>query len=279
MSLQAQLDRLLPATPEPAETRADHLRILLLDIESYPALTWQWSLWDKFTPVERIVREGGLLTWAAKWYGEPDTMTGTYWGDGPDGMAERMHALMCEADAVVTYNGDRYDLPRLRTAVELDAGLGPVSPFASIDLYHTVKRVGGGMLSKKLGYVTDRLGIGSKVATGGFQLWVDAMPPELGGNGCPDAQARMVKYNVGDVADTLEPLYDALLPWITNHPHVALYAEDGSQRCQRCGSTSLVRDGMARTPLGAYRRYRCEGCRSWHRGRTRVAGVDVRGIR
>ena len=278
MSLQATLDRLLPAIPDDTTDRVRFLRILVLDIETYPALTWQWSLWDKFTPVERIVREGGLLTWAAKWYGEPDTMTASLWDDGEQGMAERLHALMCEADVVVTYNGDRFDLPKLRTYVELDSGLGPVSPFHSVDLFHTVKRVGGGMLSKKLGYVTERLGIGAKVAHQGFRLWVGAMPVELGGEGDPQAQADMLRYNVGDVADTLEPLYDALLPWIKGHPHVALYAEDGTNRCQRCASNALELKGRAYTPLGVFRRYRCGSCRSWHRGKTRLAGVDVRAV-
>lgn len=276
MSLQDTLDRLLPIPEQ--DPRVEHLRILLLDIETYPALTWQWSLWDKFTPVERIVREGGMLSWAAKWYAEPETEFSAYWSDGPQGMAERMHALLCDADAVVTYNGNRFDLPKLRTYVELDSGLGPASPFTSVDLFNTVRHVGGGMLSKKLGYVCQRLELGHKIDTGGFSLWVDAMPTELGGNGDPEAQARMEEYNRGDVAGTLEPLYDALLPWIKGHPHVGLYVEDGTNRCQRCGHTTLKRAGEARTPLGVYRRFQCETCWSWSRGKTRTGTVEARGI-
>ena len=275
MTLQAQLDRLLPLEAG-TDSRADHLRILLLDLETYPGRTWVWSLFDQYTPVERVISEGGLLTWAAKWYGEPGTMTGSLWDDGAQGMAERMHALLCEADAVVTYNGNRFDLPWLRTAVELGSGLGPASPYASVDLFATVRRFK--FLSKKLGYVCQRLEVGAKVDTGGFDLWLGAMPTELGGRGEPEAQAKMLEYNAGDVADTLEPLYDALLPWIKNHPHVGLYAEDQANRCQRCGSTNLEVAGLARTPLGVYRRYRCAACRSWHRGKTRVDSVDARGI-
>ena len=276
MSLQTQLDKLLPAPDQADDTRQDHLRILQLDLETYPARTWQWSLFDRYTPTERVISEGGMLCWAAKWYGEPDTMTGAYWTDGRQGMAERLWPLLTEADAVVTYNGDRFDLKHIRTAVELDSGLGPAAPYVSVDLYRTMKRFA--MLSRKLGYVTERMSIGYKLQHEGFQLWVDAMPAELGGNGCPDAQQRMLDYNVQDVAGTLEPLYDAMLPWIKGHPHVGLYADDGRQRCQRCGATGLDPAGYAFTPLGRFRRYRCRRCRSWHRGRTRVAGVDVRGI-
>lgn len=276
--LQELLERPVGKAVRPMD-RATFQRILLLDIETYPALTWQWSLWDKFTPIERIVSNGGLLSFASKWYGEPETAFRAHWTEGGyDGMIQHIHDRLCEADVVVTYNGDRFDIPKLRTYVELESGLGPVSPFTSVDLFHTVKRVGAGFLSKKLDYVVRRLDIGQKVEHEGFGLWIGAMPVELGGLGDPDAQRRMGEYNVGDVADTLEPLYDALLPWINGHPHVALYAEDGTDRCQRCGSTALEENGVAYTPLGAYRRYQCGGCKSWHRGKTRIDGVDIRSI-
>lgn len=281
MSLQTRLDAILPALEEPAPGRGDFLRILLLDIETYPALTWQWTLWDKFTPVERIAREGGLLSIASKWYGEPDTLFQAHWTPGGyEAMVAETHARLCEADAVVTYNGDRFDLPKLRTWVQLESGLGPVSPFTSVDLFRTVRHMGQGYLSKKLDYLCRKLDLGAKVEHEGFGLWTGAMPPELGGRGDPDAQARMERYNVGDVADTLEPLYDALLPFIKGHPHVALYDDlaGGPSRCQRCGSTGLEAAGHARTPLGVYRRFQCRVCRSWHRGRTRIGTVDARAL-
>jgi hypothetical protein len=255
--------------------RGEFQNILLLDIETYPALTWQWSLWDKFTPVERIVREGGLLSWAAKWYGEEDVAFSALWTDGVEGMATRMWTLLHQADVVVTYNGNNFDLPWLRQAVELESGLGPVSPFASVDLFQTVRQFK--FLSKKLDYVVQRLDLGAKVKHEGFSLWTKAMPVELGGEGDPGAQQRMAEYNVGDVAGTLEPLYDALLPW-TKHPHVGLYAEDGLNRCSKCGSLALVEQGRAYTPLGVFRRYRCGQCQSWHRGGQKVSGADVRAI-
>ena len=79
MSLAAQLGRLLPAIPDDTTDRVRFLRILVLDIETYPALTWQWSLWDKFTPVERIVREGGLLTRAWPNAYTPSCVRPTWW--------------------------------------------------------------------------------------------------------------------------------------------------------------------------------------------------------
>lgn len=264
-----------PIGREVQQGREAFQRVLLVDIETYPALTYQWGLWDKFTPIERIVREGGVLSWAAKWYAEEETQFSALWTDGKQGMAERMWELMTEADVVVTYNGTKFDLPWLRTLVELDSGLGPVAPFANVDLYHTVKQFR--FLSNKLDFVVRRLDIGQKVQHRGFSLWPACMPVELGGEADPEAQAEMEAYNRGDVPDTLEPLYDALLPWV-KHPHVALYADDGHQRCQNCGHISLVRKGEAYTPLGVYPRFRCEDCGKWHRGKTRIATVDARAV-
>lgn len=251
--------------------RGMYQNILLLDIETYPALTWQWTLWDKFTPVERIVREGGLLSWAAKWYAEETVAFGAVWQG--DNWIEQLHELMCAADVIVTYNGNSFDLPWLRQVIELESGLGPVSPFVSVDLFQTVRQFK--FLSKKLDYVVQKLDLGQKVKHEGFSLWTKAMPEELGGDNDAEAQERMRAYNVGDVADTLEPLYDALLPW-TRHPHVALYTDDGASRCGRCGGLSLNEHGRSYTPLGVYRRYRCGDCKSWHRGKDRLATTDVR---
>lgn len=256
--------------------RQEAMRILLLDIETYPALTWQWTLWDKFTPIDRVVREGGVLSIASKWYAEPETGFRALWTEGGrDGMIDWIHGRLSEADAVVTYNGAKFDLPWL-SDLFLTTGRKPVAPFASIDLYWTMKQFRS--LSNKLDFWTRRLELGSKVGHYGFQLWVDAMPVELGGNGDPEAQALMETYNIGDVGGTLEPLYDEVLPYIKSHPHVGLYSEYDGNQCQNCGHTVLERNGHARTPLGVYQRFQCARCGRWHRGRARVHGVDARGV-
>lgn len=272
-SLQAVLDNLLGSSEDIDPRTSGAMRILLIDIETYPALTYQWSLWDKFTPIERIVAPGGVLCFAAKWYGEDEVLFSSLWDDGEEGMAQAAWDLLDGADAVVTYNGNKFDIPWLNHLMFTN-GLGEPSRFSSIDLYATMGRFR--FLSKKLDYVVQRLGIGAKVATYGFQMWVDAMPTEIGGNGDPEAQAAMKAYNIGDVPDTLEPLYNEVIGWIQHHPHVGLYVP--GERCQNCGSTEFADDGYARTPLSVYPAYKCEGCGKPHRGKTRLYGVDARAV-
>ena len=80
------------------------------------------------------------------------------------------------------------------------------------------------------------------------------------------AWALMKKYNVQDVRLT-EELYDSLLPWIPNHPNVALY--DGRPDAgPQCGAVnSMEGHGTRRTKTMEYRRYRCKACGSIVRSR------------
>lgn len=268
-ALQEAIEELVPVDP-----RIESMNILLLDIETYPAKTYQWSLWDKFTPIERIIESGGVLCFAAKWYGDPEVTFSSLWDDGVEGMGQTAYDLLNTADAVVTYNGDRFDLPWLRHLMHMENGLPPVFPFVSIDLFGTMRQFR--FLSKKLDFVVQSLDIGQKVDTYGFQMWLDAMPEEIGGNGLAEAQQAMKDYNIGDVSGTLEPLYDEVLPHIKGHPHVALYAP--GDRCHNCGQMTLEEAGLARTPLGVYPRARCTNCGKPHRGKSRIIGVDYRGV-
>ena len=78
------------------------------------------------------------------------------------------HDLLSEADVVVHYNGDKFDLPHLNREF-VESGLGPPAPYASIDLLKTVKRKFR-FPSNKLDYVVQKLRLGAKVSTGGYDL-------------------------------------------------------------------------------------------------------------
>jgi hypothetical protein len=82
--------------------------------------------------------------------------------------------------------------------------------------------------SNKLDYVAQKLGVGAKVQHSGFQLWLDCMA------GIPKAWKMMKEYQIQDV-NLLLDLYDILLPWIKNHPHVGV-SQDKPKGCRNCGS-------------------------------------------
>lgn len=274
MTNDALLNELLtrPVGPQNVgkKDRSDFQRILTLDIESSPNFVLSWGTFKQTINMAGVLEPQQMISFAAKWYGEDEVLFYSNHHDGHDTMVEAAHGLLSEADVLVTYNGVGYDVPHLNREFLL-AGLAPAAPWQNVDLFQTVKHRFR-FHSSKLDEVAKRLELGSKTQHSGMQLWVDTCVHDD-----PEAWDLMRTYNKQDVVLT-EQLYDALLPWINGHPHVGLYAEDGSNRCQRCGSIALIENGLTRTPLGTYRRYQCEGCKSWSRGRERIGGVDARGV-
>jgi len=128
-----------------------------------------------------------VLCSAYKWLGEKKTNFTSEWTDGVDGMLEKMYNVIEEADAIVTYNGNRFDLPTLNKEFLL-TGYRPPAPYKSVDLYRTVKNKFR-FASNKLDHVAQQLGLGSKTDHYGFQMWLDVM------DGNKKAQKLMETYN------------------------------------------------------------------------------------
>lgn len=241
-------------------------RILVTDIECSPNLADVWGLFNVNVSLNQLRDVTRVLCWAAKWHGDKRMFFSAEWTDGREGMIERIHGLLDEADAVVTYNGRKYDVPHLRREFLL-AGLDPPSPFEEVDLYQTI-RSKFNFVSGKMDHVSQQLGLPGKVKHAGHELWVKVMA------GDPKAQALMAKYNKQDVVIT-DHLYDRLLPWLARHPNLGLY--HGTDGCPRCGSEDLERRGYAHTALATYAQRRCRSCGSWSRHGKAEARADLRG--
>lgn len=239
---------------------AKNVKVLVLDIESRPLLSYHWSLWDQNIGIAQIVEHGGMMCFAAKWLGNPEVEFYSEFHDGKQKMIEEAHRLLSEADVVVSYNGDRYDVKRLNNEFLL-AGMGPPKPYKSIDLIKTNKQRFD-LPSRKLDYLVTQTGVGAKVKHQGFDLWIDCM------QGSAKAWETMRRYNVGDVRIS-EKAYLKLLPWLTNAPHIGMFTTD-EHSCPYCGGTKLVRDGHHHTNVTSYRLYQCTNCKGWVRGTAKL---------
>lgn len=233
------------------------MRILHLDIETMYAIVHTWSLFPKYISPNDIIAPGYTLCWAAKWEFERDVMFGRM--DSRAGL-EKIHRLLDEADAVVTYNGISFDMKHLNKDFAV-AGLAPPSSYHDIDLYQTVKKQFK-FQSNKLDFVAPALGLGRKVKHPGMALWDQVRA------GDKKAWALMERYNKGDVRLT-QKLYHRILPWIHNHPNVGLWVVNGDKPvCTNCGSLNLKKQGTQyNTKVASYHRYRCNGCGTPLRGR------------
>lgn len=226
------------------------MKILFLDIETRPILCYTWGTFKQDITLDQILENSGMICWAAKWLGEKEVL----WGRGP----KRIHALMCEADAVCTYNGISFDDPRLQTEF-LKAGLPPTPNVPHLDLKRVIAKKFW-MDSTKLAFVGPFLGIGEKIKNSGWSLWKACL------DGDADAWKKMRRYNEQDVV-LLEKLYEKILPWIDNHPN-----RNKGMKCPSCGSSDLQRRGTHRALVQEYQRFQCKSCGRWSRSRKAIPG-------
>jgi hypothetical protein len=184
---------------------------------------------------------------------------------GKDRFIRDMWELLDEADAILTYNGRRFDIKKLN-AEFIKRRYPPPSPYKHIDLFNTVKSQMD-LTHSGLDPVAKFLDLGKKIEHKGMALWT----------GCMDGNEKdwsvMRKYNKQDV-DLLIDVYRELLPWIQNHPNVALYMSDAGEvkRCTKCGSDDIKKNGLEHTKVLTYQRYKCNNCGNPMKGRYAVSG-------
>ena len=236
------------------------MKILHGDIETAPTNVYTWSLWPKFVSPSDVVEAGYTLCWSAMWEGERKVMYGSINDD--EDFIQRIWELLDEADAVVHYNGTKFDIPVLYKEFLL-RGLPPPSHFHQIDLLKTVRKQFK-FESNKLDYVCQRLGLGAKTQHKGMSLWYGCM------EGNKASWRTMERYNKQDVR-LLRKLYRKLLPWIHNHPNVGMWVDDPKKpTCSNCGSTNVVSKGKQyNTKAASYQRWSCNTCGTPLRSRLR----------
>jgi hypothetical protein len=229
-------------------------KVLLLDIETSPTAAYVWRAYgEQNIGTEQIIDSGGIICVGAKWLGEKQTHLFSDWEHGHVEMLLLVHEMMSYADAVITYNGDKFDLPKLQGEFLLN-GLGPTPPCTSIDVIKSVRKFG--FFMNKLAYIGPLLSQGAKIETGGFSLWTKVLA------GDEKAQAQMAKYCKQDVV-LLEKLYLRIRPFIRNHPHLG---KVGAHECGACGSTHVQSRGTRRTRAFKIQRLQCQACGSWQDG-------------
>lgn len=235
------------------------MKILLLDIETAPHRVYAWGLYDQDINPKNIIEPGYTLCYSAKWLHEKSIQFDSIHQNSSKKMIVGAGKLLEEADAVVHYNGSRFDIPTLNREFIL-LGMDPPSGFKEIDLLR-VARQRFRFPSNKLDYVAQALGLRGKIQHKGMDLWKECM------DGDEKAWRTMERYNKHDVR-LLEQVYNKMLPWIKNHPNHGLYMNSDRPVCKNCGSVNVKKNGTDYTGVGKYQRYKCTACGAPMRGAT-----------
>lgn len=242
------------------------MKLLALDIETAPGTAYFFQTFKTTIGIEQIITPPRMLAISWQWMGEKKVHFMSEHHDGREKMLDTTHALLDDADVVLHYNGNRFDLPWITGELLMD-GYAPPAPVQSIDLYRELRKISR-LPSGKLDYAAQRLLGKSKLATGGFGLWRGCM------EGDEASWRTMKKYSIQDTA-LLLPLYERIRPYIKVHPNVAVINSMG-HACPRCSGTRLQRRGSAVTSTRRYQRYQCLDCSAWSRGAHSTGTTELR---
>jgi hypothetical protein len=242
-------------------------RVLVLDIETSPIVSYTWGLFDQNVGLNQIKEDWYVLSFAAKWLGEKEVIYMDQSGakDIKDDrkLVKEIWKLLDACDVIIAQNGNSFDVKKLNARFLLN-GLQPPSSYRKIDTYLIAKKFFS-LTSNKLEYMTDKLCTKYKKlkhgAFSGFELWKEV----LAGN--KKAWLEMKKYNINDVL-SLEELYHKLIPWDSSL-NFNVYHDSSDIQC-KCGNNVLVRNGFFYTNTGKFQRYRCVKCGAETHDRTNL---------
>lgn len=255
-------------------------RVLILDIETAPIEYYGWTYFPNFIdPMSQVVKnkdgtpkDWSILTYAAKWLFEPTILSGKVTlaeakKRKDKSLIKPLWDLFEEADVIIAHNGDKFDIRRCAWRFKIN-GLGPASPFQTIDTLKVARKAFGSP-SYKQDYLNRSLGLQRKLETK-FELWERCVTGDQ--SGLDD----MLEYNIGDIGGC-EDLYLEIRAWVRGPVNLSMYGENHQKQCHNCLSVDLaVLDKPYTTPAGQYKAYRCGNCGAIGRGRYMIKTLKQR---
>ncbi|MFS4438610.1 ribonuclease H-like domain-containing protein [Paracoccaceae bacterium GXU_MW_L88] len=223
-------------------------KILFFDIETTPNVSYTWGKYEQ--NVLAFVQESELLCFAYKWQGKP-TKIETVENQTERQLAQKLWRLFDEADIIIGHNGDAFDI-KYSNGRFLYHGFQPPLPYKTVDTLKIARQMFK-LNSNKLDDLGEKLGLGRKVQTGGFSLWLGCMANK------PSSWRKMRRYNKQDV-DLLEQVYDRLKGWKKSHPNLNYIDEIERPACATCGSEQVISKGVDRTLKTPRQRWKCKSC-------------------
>lgn len=246
------------------------VKILIVDVETAPALVWVWKFWKENVAPKQVVENPYMLSWAAKWFGDDKVYYEDKEHQNEKEMLLPLAALLDEADIVVAHNAIKFDIPTMNARFLVN-GIRPPSPYKVVDTLAVAKKEFR-FPSNSLEYLSEALDLpikkGGHKKFPGFTLWLGVLRND------PEAWAEMKTYNVDDIL-TLEALYIRLRPYMRFHPNVGVFDDNIDKPvCPKCGSDHIHYRGYAHTNVGKYHRFQCNSCGGWGRTRFNVRNKE-----
>lgn len=212
-------------------------KVLFFDLEVSPTLGWTYGQYQ--ADVIKVEQPPILLAFSWKWLGEHSKPHGMTLLDTKQvgafddyEIVRKLWELLDEAEVVVAHNGARFD-SKMANTFFLRHNMKPPTPYKVFDTLQTARRFFK-FDNNKLDYLGKLLSGEGKTEVTYGGCWYDML---YGDKKTRKKKADLMdKYCRQDTA-VLESVYLKILPWATNHPNMALCANQ-EQICPRCGFAS-----------------------------------------
>lgn len=234
------------------------LKRMYWDIETSPCVGYFWRPGRKVSiSYDNILEDAKIICICWKWEGE-DEVYSLDWGKKQDDrkLVQEFAKELMKADDAVAHNGDRFDLPWLKTRFLIHGVDFP----AKIVTTDTLKRVRSNFRfpSNRLDAIGDYLGVGRKMDTGGFGLWKDVM---LGDR---EALDKMVEYCKQDCV-LLEAVHKKITNLVPTTTHHGVLTGGEKWSCPSCGSVHVKCSKTRVTAMGTIKRQmKCGSCNRYY---------------
>jgi uncharacterized protein YprB with RNaseH-like and TPR domain len=229
-------------------------RRLYFDIETSGNIVFSWNVGHKVNiGYDNILKERAIICICYKWEGEKEVYE-VHWDKKQDDkkLLTEFIKVANQADELVGHNGDKFDLPWIRTRCLLHE----IEMFPNYTTVDTLKiaRSKFRFNSNRLNYIAQYLGIGQKIKTE-FNLWKDIVL-----NKDADAMDKMIKYCKKDVI-LLEKVHKHLSKHVHNKTHFGVIFGSDRGSCPECGSDDLVISKRRITATGLKKiQFKCKTC-------------------
>ena len=234
------------------------IKRLFFDIETSPNIGMFWTSGYKLNiGHENIIKERAIICICYKWAGE-DKIYSLHWDNEQNDklLLEKFIKVANEADELIGHNGDRFDLPWIRTRCLYHRI--PVFPvYTTLD---TLKfaRSKFKFNSNRLDYIAKFLGIGQKSHTE-YDLWKKIVLYKD-----REALEYMIDYCKNDV-NILELVYNELATYLPAKTHHGVLNGGEKYSCPECGSENMIFSKKRMTALGTSRiQIQCKDCGKYH---------------
>jgi DNA polymerase elongation subunit (family B) len=246
---------------------------LFFDIETSPNIGFFWQAGYKLNvPYSNIIKERAIICICYKWEGE-DKVYSLNWDDNQcdKAMLEKFMVIANEAHELVGHNGDKFDLPWIRTRC-LFHGIPCFPTYVTID---TLKQARSKFRfnSNRLDYIANYLGVGGKTETG-FDLWRTIV---LDKN--KESLKKMIEYCKNDVV-ILEKVFQYLSNYFPAKTHYGALLNGDKCSCPECGSVDMRFSQRRYSATGTPRiQLQCNSCFKYHTVSERTfEGITANGV-